>query len=83
MLRQVELFPSKGDWREASGLVSPLVHWFRVTLSKGPRTLGAYILSPEDGKRFGFENVIFSSYSEFLTITEVHEAILLNDFKLT
>jgi hypothetical protein len=76
MLRKLVLFPSWGEGRKTPTLLDLLdraVQWVRLALSMGPNSLGVFLLSPEDGNRFSFWNVVFSSYLEFMTMDRVHK----------
>jgi hypothetical protein len=53
----VDVFPASGE--------------LMLALSKGPTRLDASLPSPEDGNRFSFGNVVFSSYLEFRTMDKV------------
>jgi hypothetical protein len=44
-----------------------------LALSKRPNRVGVSLLSPEDGNRPSFRNVVFSSYLEFQTIDKMHK----------
>jgi hypothetical protein len=49
-----------------------VVQWSRLALSKGPNRVGVSLPSPEDGNRTCFQNVFFS-YFEFQTMDKVHK----------
>jgi hypothetical protein len=69
MLRELNLFQSSGQWQTNTTL-SPFSHWLH--LSKGPTRVGV-LLSPENGKRSGFRNVVFSTCLEYLKMDEVQK----------
>jgi hypothetical protein len=45
----------------------------RLALSKGLNRVGIFLPSPEDGNRFSFQNVVFSTCLEFRTMNKVHQ----------
>jgi hypothetical protein len=40
----------------------------------GPNRVGVFLASPEDGNRFSFRNVVFSSCFEYGTMDKDHKA---------
>jgi hypothetical protein len=59
--------------------IASSTHWIggwvdpQPALSKGLNRVGASLPSPEDGMRFSFRNVVFSSYLVFRTMGKVHK----------
>jgi hypothetical protein len=47
---------------EKYGNMTLVLQWLKLAPSKGPNSVGASLPSPEDGNRFSFQNIIFSSY---------------------
>jgi hypothetical protein len=46
----------------------------RFALSEGPNKVGVSLLSPEDGNRSHFRNVVVSSYLELRTMDKVQKS---------
>jgi hypothetical protein len=70
------MFLSSGEGRQTSTLLSLLervVQLLRLTLSKVPNNVGVFLLSPENGNRSSFRNVMFSSYLEFRALDKVQK----------
>jgi hypothetical protein len=68
--------PRHTDWMTVSRNVTLTLalaltcalQWLQLALSKGPKSVG---VSPEDGRRSSFRNVVFLSYLDFLTMDKV------------
>jgi hypothetical protein len=65
----VDLFPSSSARRDSR----TLTQWLTLVLSKGPNREVVSPLSPEDGNRFSFRNVLFSIYLEFWMMGKAHK----------
>jgi hypothetical protein len=50
------------EYRTMDEVQKPQFQWLRLALSKGPNWVGVFPPSPENGNRFGFRNVVFSSF---------------------
>jgi hypothetical protein len=74
------MFSSSGEGKGTPTLLGPLEranlnhcsNW-RLTLSKGPNSVGVSLPSPEDGNRSSVRNFIFLVYLEFWTMDEVQK----------
>jgi hypothetical protein len=53
------------------------VKWLKLALSSGPKRVGVFLSSPEDGNRSSFRNVVLSSYLECRTIDKVINPMIL------
>jgi hypothetical protein len=84
MFRKLGIFPYSGERTETPTLQCPLervnqtmAQWLRLALSKAPTIKGASLRSPEEGNRFSFRNVTFSSYLEFRTMDRFRNPVIL------
>jgi hypothetical protein len=62
MFRKLELFPSSGEVGKMPTLLGPLERLIEVS-SLRPNRVGVFPLSPEDGNKFCFRNIVFNCFS--------------------
>jgi hypothetical protein len=60
------------------GRRTPTLLGLKLALSNGPNKVDVSLPSPEDGNRFIFRNIVFSSYLEFRRMDKIQNA---SDFK--
>jgi hypothetical protein len=58
--RKLDLFPSSGEGKETPTLLGPVI---KVS-SKGPKILGVYFPSPEDGNRSSFQTLLSGPWAK-------------------
>jgi hypothetical protein len=88
VFQKLYLSPSSDEGKETPTLLGlseranlnhwTITGWSRSVLIKGPNKVDISLPSPEDGDRSSFQNIVFSSYLEFLTMDQVQKA---NDSK--